>query len=139
MKLHAFNVRVRVLATMDDPAMIEEQMRELTEALVDGSIIIEAEACEADYVGDVKVRRRAPREAPMTARKAKAADLPDECAACGAPADGDEFSIHRDGFCKGPEVPLCTSCGADETPSCEELWRAIAERRAELVPRRRGR
>lgn len=28
----------------------------------------------------------------------------------------------------GPEVPLCRGCGQHEQPSCETLWRLIAER-----------
>lgn len=56
--------------------------------------------------------------------------LPDvpECAACGEPVEGNH-SIHRDGFCEGPEVDLCDACGGEETPTCETLWRRIAERR----------
>jgi hypothetical protein len=50
------------------------------------------------------------------------------CAACGAPVQGNH-SIHRDGFGIGPEVDLCDACGANETPTCEELWDAIARRR----------
>lgn len=51
------------------------------------------------------------------------------CAACGKPAEGN-FSIHRDGFCEGPEVSLCNACGRAETPTCEELWDRIAARAA---------
>jgi hypothetical protein len=60
---------------------------------------------------------------------------PVECAACGAPVeqpcghDEGGHSIHRDGFCIGPEVPLCCACGAYEFPSCPTLWRLIAGRR----------
>lgn len=32
------------------------------------------------------------------------------CAACGKAAEGN-YSVHRDGFCSGPEVPLCDDCG----------------------------
>lgn len=49
------------------------------------------------------------------------------CAACGKPSG--RFAIHRDGFGEGPEVPLCEACGGHETPTCEELWERIAERR----------
>jgi hypothetical protein len=53
------------------------------------------------------------------------------CAACGAAIEGKvRHAIHRDGFGEGPEVPLCEPCGAHPTPTCEELWRRIAERRA---------
>lgn len=49
------------------------------------------------------------------------------CSACGTPSEG-YFSIHRDGFCEGPEVPLCNGCGAEETPTTGELWHSIAGR-----------
>lgn len=49
------------------------------------------------------------------------------CVACGTPCVG-AFSIHRDGFGVGPEVPLCRGCGAHELPTCETLWKWIAER-----------
>lgn len=55
------------------------------------------------------------------------------CAACTKPAEGN-FSIHRDGFGIGPEVPLCNGCGASETPTVEELWARIAN----LTGRRRS-
>ena len=48
------------------------------------------------------------------------------CVYCGAPAEGN-YSIHRDGFCEGPEVPLCDACGAHETPTLAEIWARIAE------------
>lgn len=51
------------------------------------------------------------------------------CAACGERAEG-EYSIHRDGFGVGPEVPLCNACGREETPTCDDLWRRIAKRLA---------
>lgn len=51
------------------------------------------------------------------------------CAACGEIIHGKvEWSIHRDGFGEGPEVPLCRVCGSDVTPTCEELWAAIRDR-----------
>jgi hypothetical protein len=56
-----------------------------------------------------------------------------ECAACGQPPG--RATIHRDGFGEGPEVPLCSDCGDHETPSCEELWRRIADRRSRKRPR----
>jgi hypothetical protein len=51
-----------------------------------------------------------------------------ECAACGEAALG-TYSIHRDGFGQGPEVPLCEACGAQELPTCEMLWLMIATRK----------
>lgn len=39
-----------------------------------------------------------------------------------------EFSIHRDGFGDGPEVPLCREHGQHYAPTCEEIWKRIAER-----------
>lgn len=50
-----------------------------------------------------------------------------KCAACGDHARGN-CSIHRDGFDQGPEVELCDACGMSELPTCEDLWRQIAER-----------
>jgi len=47
------------------------------------------------------------------------------CAFCGGPAEGN-FSIHRDGFCKGPEVPLCDEHGAGLKPSCTTIWARIS-------------
>jgi len=43
------------------------------------------------------------------------------CAHCWKPAEGN-YSIHRDGFGEGPEVPLCDACGGEETPTCEDIW-----------------
>lgn len=62
------------------------------------------------------------------------------CAACGCEDEGN-YSIHRDGFCEGPEVPLCDECGGDVIPTCQEIWDMIAERRATLTldePARKG-
>jgi hypothetical protein len=53
-----------------------------------------------------------------------------QCAACGDPVEG-EYSIHRDGFCIGPEVWICNGCGGEETPTCCELWADIAGRLAD--------
>lgn len=55
-----------------------------------------------------------------------------ECAYCKAPAQGN-YSIHRDGFCIGPEVPLCDDCGAHAEPTCEEIWEKIS-----MAPRAPG-
>ena len=49
------------------------------------------------------------------------------CSFCGTEIKGSvEFSIHRDGFGIGPEVPLCVECGSHRVPSCEEIWAKIA-------------
>ena len=45
---------------------------------------------------------------------------------CGAPAQGN-YGIHRDGFGAGPEVDLCDGCGSKPEPTCEEIWRRIAQ------------
>lgn len=58
-----------------------------------------------------------------------AAALKPKCACCGGVLPwGVKFTIHRDGFGEGPEVPLCRKCGEKETPTCEEIWARIAER-----------
>lgn len=50
------------------------------------------------------------------------------CTYCGKVVLGEpEYTIHRDGFGEGPEVPLCNGCGAREQPSCEDIWRRIAQ------------
>jgi hypothetical protein len=49
-----------------------------------------------------------------------------ECAFCGEAAQGN-YSIHRDGFCVGPEVDLCDGCGGAPTPTEREIWDAIAQ------------
>lgn len=52
-----------------------------------------------------------------------------ECAACGTEIVGEvKYTIHRDDFSEGPQVPLCEPCGADDRPTCEELWEAIRVR-----------
>ena len=51
----------------------------------------------------------------------------ERCAACGRSSEG-HYSIHRDRFEAGPEVPLCNGCGSKPTPTCEQLWAAIAKR-----------
>lgn len=48
------------------------------------------------------------------------------CAYCGEPSEG-RFTIHRDGFGVGPEVPLCDACGGDTWPSLYDIWYAIAQ------------
>ena len=47
------------------------------------------------------------------------------CAYCGKPAQGN-YSVHRDGFCEGPEVPLCNGCGQSRFPSLPEIWARIS-------------
>lgn len=49
------------------------------------------------------------------------------CAFCGEPTNGEDYSIHRDGFGVGPEVPLCRTCGASEFPTCADIWSKIAQ------------
>ena len=58
---------------------------------------------------------------------------PAHCAYCKKPISGEvQYSIHRDGFDDGPEVPLCEACGAHPTPTCSEIWKRISE--TQLVP-----
>jgi hypothetical protein len=47
------------------------------------------------------------------------------CAYCGAPSEGN-YSVHRDGFCVGPEVELCDGCGGSRYPTLSEIWDKIA-------------
>ena len=52
------------------------------------------------------------------------------CAYCSVPIIGkEEYSIHRDGFGIGPEVPLCLGCAGPEL-SCEVIWDKISLRDA---------
>jgi len=46
------------------------------------------------------------------------------CVYCDGPAEG-KYSIHRDGFCEGPQVPLCNFCGGDPSPRESEIWDRI--------------
>lgn len=48
------------------------------------------------------------------------------CAFCSRRAEGN-FSVHRDGFCIGPEVELCDHCGLYPTPSLPEIWAKIGQ------------
>ena len=50
-----------------------------------------------------------------------------KCANCGKDPTEGNYSIHRDGFGIGPEVPLCDGCGSGELPTCREIWDNIAE------------
>lgn len=56
-----------------------------------------------------------------------AAKIAGPCAYCGGSTQGN-YSIHRDGFGLGPEVPLCDEHGSKPTPTCEEIWARIAAR-----------
>lgn len=47
------------------------------------------------------------------------------CSFCGETAEGN-YSIHRDGFGIGPEVPLCDEHGGHRTPTCAEIWDRIS-------------
>ena len=59
------------------------------------------------------------------------------CSACGKPAEG-HYSVHRDGFDEGPEVPICDACAApmeEGGPTLAEIWAAIrVRRRAKVTP-----
>lgn len=52
--------------------------------------------------------------------------LAGRCVYCGSAAQGN-YSIHRDGFGVGPEVPLCDDCGGYEYPTCAQIWARISE------------
>jgi hypothetical protein len=47
------------------------------------------------------------------------------CAYCGGPAEGN-YTIHRDGFGRGPEVDLCDKHGCDLHPTTVEIWDRIS-------------
>lgn len=54
------------------------------------------------------------------------------CAYCERVIDGEvHLAIHRAGFGEGPEVDLCDGCGGNPTPTCEEIWAKISQRRFE--------
>jgi hypothetical protein len=48
------------------------------------------------------------------------------CAYCGKPSEGN-YTVHRDGFDKGPEVELCDGCGGSRYPTLSMIWDKIAE------------
>lgn len=48
------------------------------------------------------------------------------CVYCGRKAEGN-YAVHRDGFGRGPEVPLCDGCGSDLVPTLEDIWARISE------------
>jgi ribosomal protein L24E len=50
------------------------------------------------------------------------------CAFCSEPAEGN-YSVHRDGFCEGPEVELCDACGKDVEPTLADIWSRISQAR----------
>jgi hypothetical protein len=51
------------------------------------------------------------------------------CSYCFVEIKGEvEFTVHRDGFGIGPEVPLCVGCGSKPIPTLEEIWSKIARR-----------
>lgn len=62
------------------------------------------------------------KDAPMSLDKL----LNSLCVYCGKKSEGNHY-IHRDGFGKGPEVPLCDKCGAHPIPTCEQIWEKISE------------
>jgi len=49
-----------------------------------------------------------------------------KCSFCAKPAEGN-YSIHRDGFGLGPEVPLCNACGSTPAPSEPLIWARIGQ------------
>lgn len=54
----------------------------------------------------------------------------DSCVLCRGPSEG-KYTIHRDGFGEGPDVPLCVACAEDENITCEMIWAYL-----KLEPRR---
>lgn len=55
---------------------------------------------------------------------------PYTCAYCGTWIGPEpEYTIHRDGYDEGPEVPLCCSCGERSGPSCHTIWSRISRTR----------
>ena len=54
-----------------------------------------------------------------------------QCSFCGNYLCGEvQYSIHRDGFDNGPEVPLCVDCGAHATPTLDEIWARISQEKS---------
>lgn len=53
-------------------------------------------------------------------------DPRERCSYCGALSEG-QYSVHRDGFDQGPEVPLCNKCGAGDEPTLAKIWAKIAQ------------
>lgn len=52
--------------------------------------------------------------------------MSEACSYCKKPVPVVEYSIHRDDFGEGPEVPLCVECAEDGTITCEMIWDRIA-------------
>lgn len=50
------------------------------------------------------------------------------CVYCKETEAQGNYSIHKDGFGIGKEVPLCDECGQDEYPTCHEIWMAISSK-----------
>lgn len=75
-------------------------------------------------IGHVRAARAALAAEPTAAPPAAAERV---CAYCGGTAEGN-YSIHRDGFCIGPEVDLCDEHGGYPHPTCPDIWERIAER-----------
>lgn len=63
---------------------------------------------------------------------------PDACSYCEGAAEGN-YTIHRDGFGEGPEVPLCDACGSRPEPTCEAIWERIAVAQPKEKPAKKGR
>lgn len=56
-------------------------------------------------------------------------DLTFKCAYCGRTVPTkyeQQFSIHRDGFGEGPQVPLCAECVGNEDITLGVIWAKIA-------------
>lgn len=49
-----------------------------------------------------------------------------KCTYCGATFEALQYSIHRDGFGIGPEVPLCSGCVENPLILMEDIWERIA-------------
>jgi hypothetical protein len=69
---------------------------------------------------------RKEREFEKEAARVERAFLSPPCAYCTQPSQGN-YSIHRDGFGEGPDVPLCDSCGEGQWPTEEEIWSTVGQ------------
>lgn len=107
----------------------ERAAKRLWNLLDDVDTAIDSTKPEPSPFREVVLRTVAERHEVLVSDGYKLEPAPRTCAACGRPAQGNA-SIHRDGFSVGPEVDLCNSCGMHELPTCEQLWEAIAKRRA---------
>lgn len=90
------------------------------------------DACGADVDDELLTEAETGRE---ICAECNAAETVAHCAFCSKPHEG-QFSIHRDGFCEGPQVPLCNACGGKSEPSEAQIWERISQA-PELVERRR--